>query len=254
MKLATGGYQMDIIVTGFPGKSVCHGTLGWSTIVLLTGEDRVILIDVGAFGMRKLLQDALKERGLLPADVTDVFLTHSHYDHAVNWVMFPNARIVIGGEELDWSLTVPWGVTPVAELYMKELTGWPTLHRAADGEELAPRLTAHVAPGHTPGHLVFVLEGEDRDVIFTGDAAKNRAELASRRADMSYDHEISTRSISDIVARWEARPGNILVPGHDLPMTIDDGAISYIGKREAGIRMFSGDDLEKTTVIDLVVT
>ena len=30
MKLATGGYQMDIIVTGFPGKSVCHGTLGWT--------------------------------------------------------------------------------------------------------------------------------------------------------------------------------------------------------------------------------
>jgi glyoxylase-like metal-dependent hydrolase (beta-lactamase superfamily II) len=254
MKLETSGYQMDIIVTGFPGKSVCHGTLGWSTIVLLKGEGRVILIDVGAFGMRKLLLEALKDRGLTPEDVTDVLLTHSHYDHALNWVMFPNARIVIGGEELDWSLTVPWGRTPVAELYMKELKDWPRLHRAVDGEGLAPRLSAHVSPGHTPGHLIFVLEGEERDIVFTGDAAKNRAELTSRKADMTYDQDVSSRSINDIVARWQRKPGSILVPGHDLPMTIENGEISYVGKREAGIRVFSGDDLDKTTISDLVVT
>ena len=30
-------YQLDILVQGYPGKSVCHGGLGWSTIVLLRG-------------------------------------------------------------------------------------------------------------------------------------------------------------------------------------------------------------------------
>jgi hypothetical protein len=37
---------------GFPGKSVCHGGLGWSSIVLLRGHGRVALIDAGSFGMR----------------------------------------------------------------------------------------------------------------------------------------------------------------------------------------------------------
>ena len=27
-------YDIDIVVQGFPGKSVCHGGLGWSTVVL----------------------------------------------------------------------------------------------------------------------------------------------------------------------------------------------------------------------------
>jgi hypothetical protein len=26
------GYDIDIVVQGFPGKSVCHGGLGWSTV------------------------------------------------------------------------------------------------------------------------------------------------------------------------------------------------------------------------------
>jgi hypothetical protein len=28
-------FDLDIVVQGFPGKSVCHGGLGWSTVVVL---------------------------------------------------------------------------------------------------------------------------------------------------------------------------------------------------------------------------
>jgi len=28
-------YDLDIVVQGFPGKSVCHGGLGWCSVVLL---------------------------------------------------------------------------------------------------------------------------------------------------------------------------------------------------------------------------
>lgn len=45
-------YKVDVLVQGFPGKSVCHGGLGWSTITLLRGGGRDILVDVGAFGVR----------------------------------------------------------------------------------------------------------------------------------------------------------------------------------------------------------
>jgi hypothetical protein len=44
------------------------------------------------------------------------------------------------------------------------------------------------------------------------------------------------------------------VPGHDLPMTIENGEISYVGERQAGIRVLSGENLEQTTIIDLVVS
>jgi len=45
-------YELDILVQGYPGKSVCHGGLGWSTIVLLLGAGRVALVDVGTFSHR----------------------------------------------------------------------------------------------------------------------------------------------------------------------------------------------------------
>lgn len=248
------GYEIDILVTGFPGKSVCHGALGWSTIALIRHGDRLALIDVGAFGHRKVLIAALAERGLKPADVTDVLLTHSHYDHALNWVLFPKARTVIADVEMNWAETVPWGETPVPELYVRELALQPTLVRAKDGDEVFPGITMHLAPGHTPGCVAFKLSGPEHDVVFTGDAAKNRTELVSGDTDMTYDAAVSRASIEMIWGLWRARPGGIVVPGHDVPMDLDaDGKPHYLAEREAAIAAWYGDAIDETTVINLVV-
>ena len=248
-----GDYEIDIIVHGFPGKSVCHGSLGFSTIALIRHGKRIALVDVGSFGQRTLLQEHLAERSLSPSDVTDVLLTHSHYDHSINWTMFGHANIVIGKAELDWSLEQPWGTTVVPELYVKELAKWPTMRTVGDGDEVFPGITAQLAPGHTPGCLVFTLDTGDGDMIFTGDACKNRAELLSRAADMTYDAAVTQASIEAIWALWLRRPGNILVPGHDLPMVqAEDGAPRYLGRREAAIRAWYGEDLNETTVISLL--
>jgi N-acyl homoserine lactone hydrolase len=251
--MQAGGYEIDIIVSGYPGKAVCHGGLGWSTIVLLRGHGRVALVDVGTFGMRNLLLAGLERRGLAPEDVTDVILTHSHHDHSINWTLFAHARIVIGAVEMAWSVKEPWGRTPVPELYVEKLQHWQTLEQAADGDTVLPNMTAHIAPGHTPGCLAFWLKSERHDVIFTGDAAKNRAELVSGDTDMTYDKAVSAASIAGIWAMWRARPGSVLIPGHDLPMLQEDGVTRYIGKREAAISAWYGDNMEQTTLIDLVV-
>lgn len=247
------GWEIDIIVQGYPGKSVCHGGLGWSTVVLLRGNGRVALVDAGTFSMRKLVIDGLKRHGLTPKDVTDLVLTHSHWDHSVNWPLFRHARIYLGDVELKWALEQPWGETPVPELYVERLAKWETLRTIRDGDELFPGLTAHIAPGHTPGCLVYVLAGRDKDIVLTGDAAKNRAELLSRNTDMTYDPAISRASIEMIWSHWRKKPGSILIPGHDLPMTQADGRISYIGKREAAITAWYGDDMETTTRFALTV-
>jgi glyoxylase-like metal-dependent hydrolase (beta-lactamase superfamily II) len=248
-----GGYTVDVIVSGYPGKAVCHGGLGWSTIVLLRGHGRVALVDVGTFGMRNLLITGLARRGLTPADVTDVILTHSHHDHSINWVLFSHARIVIGAVEMAWSVKEPWGETPVPELYVEKLQHWPTTECVAAGAEVLPGMTAHLAPGHTPGCLVYRLRGTGHDVIFTGDAAKNRAELVSGDTDMTYDPSVSAASIDLVWTLWRERQDSIVIPGHDLPMRQLDGVITYIGQREAAIRAWYGDSMEQTTLIDLVL-
>ncbi|MEK9723565.1 MAG: MBL fold metallo-hydrolase [Rhodospirillaceae bacterium] len=244
-------YDIEILVTGFPGKSVCHGSLGWSTIVLLRGQGRVALIDTGGFGVRHMLQEQLAHHGLKPSDVTDLLLSHCHYDHSVNWPLFKDARIVIAETEMAWGLREPWGTSPVPEFYVDRLSGWPTLEMVGDGDEVLPHITARIAPGHTPGSLVYVLTNTKRDIVFTGDAAKNRAELISRAAGLSVDHEASAETIEMIWGLWRARDGSILIPGHDLPMTQTDGEIAYIGEREAAMLAWYGEDLEQTTIIRL---
>src|SRR5215472_10761449 len=142
------GYEIEILVQGYPGKTVCHGGLGWSTIVLIRGRGRVAIVDTGGFGVRRVLIDRLAQRGLEPADVTDLLLTHAHHDHIVNWTLFAQSRIVIGANELAWAVEEPWGETPVPELYVRELQKWPTVQATRDGDEVLPSITAHAAPGH----------------------------------------------------------------------------------------------------------
>jgi N-acyl homoserine lactone hydrolase len=243
-------YQVDFLVQGYPGKSATHGGLGWSGITLLRGAGHVALIDVGSFGQRRPLLAGLAEHGLEPAAVTDVILTHAHHDHATNWLMFANARIAIGAAELAWAVTVPPG-TPVPELYVRELAVSPRVHLVEAGEMVISGLGAFSAPGHTPGHLVYVLSGTDHDVIFTGDAAKNRAELIAGKADMTHDPALTRASIEAIWDLWRQRPGNMVVPGHDVPMVLDGGRPRYVGSRRASIAAWFGDDMETMKEFDL---
>ena len=106
-------------------------------------------------------------------------------------------------------------------------------------------------PGPHPGSVVYVLEGRESDAIFTGDAAKNRAELLSRQGEATYDAKLSTASIERIWQLWKKRPRSVLVPGHDLPMTQKDGRISYIGKRQAALKVWFGENLETSALIEL---
>ena len=248
-------YRIDVLIQGFPGKAVCHGGLGWSTITLLRSDQRTILIDVGAFGIRKPLQKQLKEHGVAPTDVTDVVLTHAHYDHAINFTLFDRATVWIGADELRWAAAQPPGFDPLPELYVDALDTESRVRRIAAGEEFLPGLRSMLAPGHTPGSLVFHLTANPVPVIFTGDAAKNRAELISRRVDMSEDDAASKASIDAIWQLWKSVPGTLLIPGHDLTMRLDNaGNPVYVGERRAGIFGWFGETLEDTTEYEFGTT
>jgi N-acyl homoserine lactone hydrolase len=245
-------YRIDVLVQGFPGKAVCHGGLGWSTIALLRSDRHTILIDVGAFGIRGPLEAQLKAAGVSPRDVTDVVLTHAHYDHSINYVLFDRATVWIGAKEMEWAAAQPPGFDPLPELYVQALAADPRVRRIREGDEFLPDITAFDAPGHTPGSLVFHLTSNEVPVIFTGDAAKNRAELLSLKVDMSLDEAASTHSIEKIWAMWRKVPGTIVIPGHDLSMRLDErGRPVYIGERKAGISTWFGETMEDTTHFDI---
>jgi hypothetical protein len=70
---------------------------------------------------------------------------------------------------------------------------------------------------------------------------------------MTYDASVTAKSIESMWALWRKRPGTLLVPGHDLPMLLEDDKPVFVGKRQAAIESWFDDSLEKTTRFELVL-
>ncbi|WP_431283206.1 MBL fold metallo-hydrolase [Humitalea sp. 24SJ18S-53] len=243
-------WDVVVLVQGYPGKSRGNGGLGWSSVALARAPGRVAILDTGSFSLRRTLVARLAVLGVTPADVTDVLLTHSHYDHSLNWPIFPKATIHIGTQELDWALSRPIDDPLVPDL--RSLATSPRLARIAPGASPLPGISTVLTPGHTPFHLTFILAGADHDTIFAGDAAKNLAELTEEAADLTMDAAASARSLRAINALWREKPGTLLICGHDLTMRLDaDGTPQRLGTREAGISANLGTSLTGTSVFAL---
>ena len=152
---------------------------------LIQTEGKNLLIDSGCrdlFGPTcGFLQSALKEAGLEPNDITDIFLTHLHPDHVAGAInakgsaVFENASFKVIDLEYNF-----WTSDTFTD---SEVNGndWAGLARAALnaykdkietislGKDIIPGVTSVSIPGHTPGHSGFRVDGGNETLIQMGD-------------------------------------------------------------------------------------
>ncbi len=143
--------------------------------------DRVVLIDCGngpdgdSFIPPGRLLESLREASVAPEDVTDVLLTHLHYDHT-GWLSnrdmptFPNATVHIHERDVNYftSADTPGQSARVTAQRLAAVESRLKLF-AHDGV-IVPGINAVAAPGHTPGSTVFVASDDLQRVVFLGDA------------------------------------------------------------------------------------
>jgi len=151
--------------------------------------DRLVIFDVGAganfMPTAGKLADGLSAAGIDPADVTDVVFTHAHPDHLwgltddFDELVFANAEYRIGRTEWDfWS--APDTLSKVPPDRQTFVIGAQNRFAAIedrvifidDGQEVLPGIEAVATPGHTPGHLSFMIQGAE-PVLVVGDAISN---------------------------------------------------------------------------------
>lgn len=153
---------------------------------LLPGE-KTTLIDAG-FGpvdynglglmMGGRLLDHLLRCRVRPGDINAVVLSHLHSDHT-GWLadangepVFGNAIVHVGRE--DWEYFMESGGEPAPPAHITHalqfLAGRGQLELIDGEKQVAPGLTRLPAPGHTPGHSLYVVHQARERVLLFGDA------------------------------------------------------------------------------------
>jgi len=103
VKILIEGYtNADSIATGTADEKTCP------TVTLVRDGGIVMVCDPGVLDDQQMLVDALKKEGLTVADVTHVFITHSHIDHYRNIGMFPKAKTLEYWGIWDGGSCVAW--------------------------------------------------------------------------------------------------------------------------------------------------
>ena len=150
---------------------------------------------------------SLAESGYKPEDVSIVVLTHFHGDHIGGLTeggkpAFANARYIAGQAEYDfWTaperMSGPTeGNAKAVDAKVKPLAEKMTF--LSDGGSVVSGITAMDAAGHTPGHLIFMLESEGRSLLLTADTANHYVASVQKpdwhvAFDMDKDKAVETR-------------------------------------------------------------
>jgi glyoxylase-like metal-dependent hydrolase (beta-lactamase superfamily II) len=202
-------------------------------LLLIRGYGRTWLVDTGMgdkFDPKAnaiyhvegvLLPDAaLEAEGLDPRDVTDVILTHLHFDHAGGTTradgspVFPRARHYVQKRQWDWahepSLKDRGSYRPA------DFRSLDRLVTLLDGPaNLAPGIDVMPVHGHTPAMQLPRIQADGRNVFYCADLVPTAAHARTPWV-MAYDNE-PMRTVaekSEILGR-AADEGWVLFLEHD---------------------------------------
>ncbi len=232
LRYATTGPKRARRENFFPGMDLHDGSMPLDYYLwAIRGGGREIVVDTG-FGPeaaarrgRKLLHDpaALLERVGLGADaVTDVVLTHLHYDHAGRMDAFPNATFHLQDAEMSYAtgryvshpvIRVPFEVDDVARAVRLVYAGRVQFH---DGDAtLCPGVSLHRVGGHSAGLQVVRIQTPRGPLVLASDAF-HFSENRRRRA--PFPIVLHLGEMLEGYRRCEELAGgdpDLLIPGHD---------------------------------------
>lgn len=180
---------------------------------LVRSGERLVLVDTGigphAVSERSgMFMRNLAALGVRPSEITDVVLTHLHFDH-LGWATDGVHRLFGAAtyrcHEADWSFFM--GSTPFDDSLAVSLMGGrassellpPMLDRletwSGDGTIL-PGIDVRSAPGHTPGSTVIVVSSGTERAMLLGDVVHCPAELLSDDWEMigDVDRQLALRT------------------------------------------------------------
>jgi glyoxylase-like metal-dependent hydrolase (beta-lactamase superfamily II) len=219
-----------------------HNLCTWAMRCLLVKDDkRLILIDTGCgnkqdakfFGHYHLsgedtLFGSLEKLGYTPEDITDVILTHLHFDHVGGAVIydesqtklvpaFPNALYWTNKKQWDWALNpnarekasfLKENFVPLEKSGQLEFINNPNKSVFEDIEIM-------FVDGHTEHMMLPLITYNDKKILYAADLVPSAAHVPLAWV-MSYDlRPMVTMSEKERILKQAADEGYILFFEHD---------------------------------------
>jgi glyoxylase-like metal-dependent hydrolase (beta-lactamase superfamily II) len=220
------------------------------TIWLVRGGGHNVLVDAGFYHDRffkdwKVKEfikpsDALAGLGVKPEDITDVVISHMHWDHADGSDLFPKARIWIQKDELEYYAGEAWetkdtsgGIDPedVLELVKLNTEGRVGLVHG-DAQEILPGLTCYTGGRHTYQSQYVGVKTAGGTVVLASDNMYLYENMEKHVPIAETLDAASNLRAQDRMKRMATRP-EWVIPGHD-PSVFDK--FPKIGERVVKIQ------------------
>jgi glyoxylase-like metal-dependent hydrolase (beta-lactamase superfamily II) len=153
----------------------------------LVDDGSLCVIDSGLPGKEVRIMAAVRRLGKHPTDIKNILITHYHRDHVGGLATLAQAtRAKVYAPKGDADLIRDGGTPPGMEargftgvilskfIKMTPYPPNPVHFEVSDGDELevAGGIKVVGSPGHTPGHVSYLLP-QHGGVLFAGDAASN---------------------------------------------------------------------------------
>jgi glyoxylase-like metal-dependent hydrolase (beta-lactamase superfamily II) len=222
-------FQVSQLVAGADaGRKLDIAMMVW----LIKGNGRNILFDSGFYRDQFFKQwhvtdfirpsDAVKRAGVSPEDVTDVIISHMHWDHADGMDLFPKAKIWLQKDELEYYAGSAWqsrrthgGIDPddVMAAVKLNVAGRVGLVNG-DAQEILPGISCYTGGKHTYASQFVTVNTAAGTVVLASDNMylyENLEKHAPIAATL--DAESNLRA-QDRMKQLAANP-KLIIPGHD---------------------------------------
>jgi len=224
------GFPVAGLVMGAPeNEKVDIAMVFW----LIRGGGRTILFDNG-FHREKWLKDfdivdrltpdaALREAGVEPGDVTDIIISHAHWDHMGGIDLFPKAEVWIQKDEYAYYTGAAWqpggrhgGIDPEDVEVLVRLNTEGRVHLVdGDDVEILPGIRAYTGGRHTFASQYIRIEGK-RPFVLASDNCYLYRNLMDHAASATFEESDRAANIAAQARMIElAGSPDRVVPGHD---------------------------------------
>jgi glyoxylase-like metal-dependent hydrolase (beta-lactamase superfamily II) len=228
------GVAVSDLVVGGPSSLKDQKVDIAMVVWLIRGGGHNILFDSGFhrdtflkdYPMRDYLRpdEAVKTAGVDPADVTDIVISHAHWDHMGGIDLFPKAQVWIQKEEYRYYTMDAWqpggdhdGFDPED---VKELVRLNTAGRVhlvdGDNVEIFPGIRAYTGSRHTYASQYLRVDGNPPYVL-ASDNAYFYLNLSAHLASATFsdaDHAANIAQQGRMI-QLAGSPDRV-VPGHDI--------------------------------------